>query len=200
MIKNTIENLEANGFEVIYLKNKNNLIESLKEYFKENCTVGLGGSETVSSTGLLKWLINQKTLNLLNQYEAGISMEENFNRRRAGMLSDVYVTGCNAITEAGYLVNVDGSGNRVASQIFGPKKVLMLVGTNKIVKDTEAAFERIDTIAAAKNVKRLNRKANDLGKPGKYNKDNIQNVFCVIKRSFEKGRTIVVLLDGEYGY
>ncbi len=99
-----------------------------KTYIKDGLKIGLGGSTTVAQIGLLKYLVDYENINLCNQYESGISMEENLKRRREGILSDIYITGCNAITKKGELVNADGSGNRVAAQIFGPKKYFFLLG------------------------------------------------------------------------
>ena len=68
--------------------------------------------------------------------------------RRQQLVSDVFLTSTNALTLDGYLVNVDGTGNRVSAMTFGPKKVLVLTGVNKIVKDTHAALQRIQLIAS----------------------------------------------------
>ena len=126
-------------------------------------------------------------------------MEENIQRRRVGLLADLYVTGCNAITKDGKLVNADGSGNRVAAQIFGPKKVLLIVGTNKIVESVEEGFKRIEEVTAVKNVVRLNAKAVEFGKEPTYTVNNISNKFSVIS-SDTKGRTTIILVKEDLGY
>ncbi|MBE0492505.1 MAG: lactate utilization protein [Sulfurospirillum sp.] len=194
-----IENLEKNGFEVIEVATKEEALEVSKTFVKEGMRVGLGGSTTVLQVGLLDFVINHKGITLFNQYETGISMQENTKRRREGMLSDLFICSSNAISENGELINADGSGNRVAAQIFGPKKVLILVGKNKIVKNIQEGFERIKTVAAAKNIERMNAKAIEMGKEPHYNQDNIGNKFTYINGD-EKGRTTIILIDEELGY
>lgn len=198
-MKTTIENLQNNGFEVLHVKNSEEALHVGKKYIKDGLKIGLGGSTTVSEIGLLDYLVNHKNISLCNQYESGIDMQENTKRRREGILSDLYVAGCNAITKNGELVNADGSGNRVAAQIFGPKKVLLFVGTNKIVDNLEKAFERITNVAAAKNINRMNSKAIKMGKKPRYNQNNIANKFAYINGD-EKGRTTIILIDEELGY
>ncbi len=198
-MQNTISNLEKNGFEVLHVKNSNEALEIAKKYIKDGLKIGLGGSTTVAQIGLLDYLMQRENINLCNQYESGIDMAENLNRRREGILSDLYITGCNAITKKGELVNADGSGNRVAAQIFGPKKVLLFVGVNKIVDDIHAGFKRIREVAAVKNIDRMNKKAIEMGKTPQYNADNIGNKFAFINGD-EKGRTTIILIDEELGY
>lgn len=193
------ENLEKNGFEVIFAKDKNEAFEISKGFIQDGMRVGLGGSTSVAEIGLLGYVTKLENITLFNQYEAGISMEENLRRRREGILSDLYITGCNAITKNGELVNADGSGNRVAAQIFGPKKVLLVAGKNKIVDNLVAGFERIMNVAAVKNIDRMNSKAIEMGKEPRYNLENIGNKFAYINGD-EKGRTTIIIVDEELGY
>lgn len=198
-MQNTIKNLEKNGFEVLYVKDSKEALHVAKAYIKDGLKIGLGGSTTVAETGLLEYLLNHKNISLINHNEAGIDMQENLKRRREGMLSDLYITSCNAVTQNGELVNADGSGNRVASQIFGPKKVLLLVGKNKIVENINAGFERIKNVAAVKNIDRMNKKAISMGKEPRFNGNNIANKFTFINGD-EKGRTTIILIGEELGY
>lgn len=147
-----VKTLESCGYKVHEAKNKKEAFEISKTYIKENMSIGLGGSTSVSQIGLLDYVTSHENINLHNQYEKGISLEENTKRRRDGILSDLYITGTNAITKDGKLVNADGSGNRVAALIFGPKKVLVIVGKNKIVDTLEDGFKRIMEVAAVKNI------------------------------------------------
>jgi L-lactate utilization protein LutB len=198
-MQNTIDKLEKNGFEVLHVESSKKALEIAKTYIKDGLKIGLGGSETVLQVGLLDYLVKHKNIDLCNQYESGIDMEENMERRRQGILSDLYITGCNAITKQGELANVDGSGNRVAAQIFGPKKVLILAGINKIVEDLEAGFRRIDEVAIPKNLERVNKKSIEMGKEPQYTSDNMANKFSYINGD-KKGRTTIILIDEELGY
>jgi len=193
------ENLEKNRFSVYFVQDSFEALELAKTFFKDISSVGLGGSTSVTQIGLLDYILEQKNLAVFNQYEKGIDMSENLNRRRKGLLADLYVTGCNAITKNGELVNADGSGNRVAAQIFGPKKVLLIVGKNKIVPTLQDGFDRITNIAAVKNINRMNNKAKEMGKEPKYNLENIANKFAYINGDIE-GRTHIIIVNEELGF
>ena len=198
-INTTITYLIQNGFEVIRVATASEALEKAKSLVHDGLHIGLGGSTTVAQIGLLDWLQSLKSITLSNQYEPGITPEENYKRRRQGLLSDLYITGCNAITEAGELVNVDGDGNRVAAQIFGPRKVLLIVSTNKIVPDRNAAFDRIRTFVAPRNIERMNTKALSLGKEPRWNAENIANKYAWID-SDKPGRTTIILVDEPLGF
>lgn len=198
-MREIMSNLHKNGFETIEVQNAAQALEVAKSFVKPNISVGLGGSTTVSQIGLLEWLIKNREIELFNQYEQGIDMEENFQRRRKGLLSDLYITSSNAVTIEGELVNVDGDGNRVAAQIFGPKKVLLIVSKNKIVKSIDEGFKRIKNRVIPKNVKRMNDKLLSMGKEPHYNADNIANKYAVINGD-KPGRTTIIFVDEELGF
>jgi len=199
LMKNTIKNLEKNRFTVHHVATGQETFDLVKTFVTPGLSVGMGGSTTVAQLGLLSWLQANDTINLYNQYEEGISREEAFERRRQGLLSDLYITGCNAITEAGELVNVDGDGNRVAAQIFGPRRVLLIASTNKIVSDVDAAFERIRTVAVPQNIERMNAKAIAMGKEPRWGPENIGTKFVTITKD-KPGRTTIILVDEPLGF
>ncbi len=192
--------LKSCGYDAYFVKDKAEALSLAKSYIKPNMSVGLGGSESVKEIGLLDFLLENKEITLNNQYEAGISMEENIKRRKQGIISDIFVTSTNAITKDGKLVNADGSGNRVAALSYGPTNVLLIVGINKIVDSLEDGFKRVMDVAATKNIDRMNKKAISFGKEPKYNLDNIARKFSWIKADDEKGRIIIILVDEELGY
>ncbi len=187
------------GYDAHFVKTKEEALELSKTYIKSGMSVGLGGSVSVQEIGLLDFLLNKNDITLFNQYEDGISMDENIHRRRQGLVSDIFVTSTNAITKDGKLVNADGSGNRVAAFSYGPKNVLVIVGVNKIVEDVEAGFKRVMEVAAIKNIDRMNKKAISFGKEPKHNIDNIANKFSWVKAD-DKDRIIIILVDEELGY
>ncbi len=194
-----INTLESCGYKVHSAKDKNEALEISKSYIQSSMSIGLGGSTSVQEIGLLDYITSKEDITLYNQYEKGISMEENTNRRRQGMLTDLFVTGTNALTKDGKLVNADGSGNRVAAMIFGPKNVLVIVGKNKIVNTLEDGFARVMDVSAVKNINRMNNKAIEMGKEPRHNLDNIANKFSYIKAD-EKNRIILVLVDKDLGF
>ena len=195
-----IETLKSCGYDANFVKTKEEAFELAKTYIKPNMSVGLGGSESVKEIGLLEYLLNKKDITLFNQYEDGISMDENIKRRKQGLVSDIFVTSTNALSKDGKLINADGSGNRVAAFSYGPTNVLVIVGINKIVENVEAGFKRVMEVAAVKNISRINNKAIEMGKEPKYNLDNIANKFSWVKADDIKDRIIIVLVDEELGY
>lgn len=195
-----LETLKSCGYDAHFVKNKEDALTLAKTFIKPNMSVGLGGSVSVQQIGLLDYLLNKKDIVLHNQYEAGISMEENIERRRQGLVSDVFVTSTNAISKDGKLINADGSGNRVAAFSYGPKKVLVIVGINKIVETLEDGFKRVMEVSAVKNIERINNIAIKMGKEPRYNLENIANKFSWVKADEDKGRITIILVDEELGY
>ncbi|MDR0580218.1 MAG: lactate utilization protein [Campylobacteraceae bacterium] len=193
------ENALKNGIEVLFVQTKQEALEKAKEYIKPGISVGLGGSVSVEEIGFLEYLISRKDITLHNQYEDGISKEENLKRRKTGLIADIYITSTNALTKNGWLVNYDGAGNRVAAQIFGPDKLLLIVGVNKIVNDTQEAIARIGEIAAVKNAERINEKALKFGKEADVTAQSISNKFTIIKKD-TPGRISVILVNEPLGY
>ncbi len=166
-------------------------------------TVSYGGSMTMKSAGLHDTLLQQENIEVIRPDEPGLSMEDKIERRRQGLLVDFYISGTNAITENGHLVNLDMIGNRVAAITFGPKNVVILVGRNKIVPDLEAAIYRIKEYASPVNAMRLDCKTpcvktshcEDCKSPGR-----ICNSWVITEKSFPKGRINVVLINEELGF
>ncbi|WP_026804751.1 lactate utilization protein [Aliarcobacter lanthieri] len=199
-MKEFLNILKSCGYDANFVKNKEEALFLAQNYIKPNMSVGLGGSMSVQEIGLLDFLVNNKNITLYNQYEAGISMDENIKRRKLGLISDIFITSTNAITKDGKLVNADGSGNRVAALCYGPTNVLLIIGKNKIVDTLEDGFKRVMDVAAVKNIDRMNKKSISFGKEPKYNLDNIANKFTWLKADDDKGRIIIILVNEDLGY
>jgi hypothetical protein len=198
-MESLINAFKKNGMELVCVSTKEEALDIAKSFILPQMSVGLGGSTTVAQIGLLEYVTSLNDITLFNQYEKGITMEENTKRRREGMLSDLYICGTNALTKNGELVNADGSGNRVAAQIFGPKKMLIVTGRNKIVENVEEGFKRICEIAAPKNVERMNNTAQAMGKAPTHSMDNIANKWAYIDGDVV-GRTTIILVDEDLGF
>jgi L-lactate utilization protein LutB len=140
---------------------------------------------------------------VLDRYKEGLTPAEMKEIFRKSFSADVYLTGSNAVTENGELYNVDGNGNRVAAMLYGPDKVIVIVGVNKIVKDVEQAVKRVKGTAAPANNVRLN-KANPCTKVGQCmdckSEGRICNEYTLIKRQGVKGRIHVIIVNKELGY
>jgi L-lactate utilization protein LutB len=151
-----VKALEKNNFQAYYVPNSAAAIEKVISLIPAAATVGVGGSATLKDIGIPQKL-EKDGHEVYDHNKPGLTMEESMSLRRKELLCDVFISGTNAITMDGQLVNTDGSGNRVAAMSFGPKKVIVVVGVNKIVSDLDAAMERIEMYAAPINNKRLDR-------------------------------------------
>ena len=149
-----VKALTGNGFSATYCKTAKEAATAILDQIPNEATVGMGGSWTVGELGLPDELAARGN-KVLNHGKAGLSKEEKNEIRRQQLTCDVFLTGTNAVTMDGEMINVDGTGNRVAAMIYGPHKVIVVVGINKIVQNLTAAMERIQSIAAPINNKRL---------------------------------------------
>jgi hypothetical protein len=164
------------------------------------------GSESAGGLGLWAAIAAKPGVTLLDPYAQGLTPAEGLEVRRQGLLADVLVTSTNALTLDGRLVNLDGSGNRVAGMIFGPHKVVLLVGMNKVVADLESAIARVRTIAAPANNIRLaglglkNPCIEDGRCHNCRSETRICNAWTIIEGSSVKDRIHVVLVGEDLGY
>jgi L-lactate utilization protein LutB len=202
MIKRTMENLEKNNMEAFYAADEAQALEIAKGFIKEGDTVAVGGSQTLFQTGVIELLRNGK-YDFLDRYAAGLTAEDTKEIFRKSFFADAYFTSSNALTENGELYNVDGNGNRVAAMIYGPDKVIVIVGFNKIVKDIQAAIERNKQIAAPANNVRLSL-SNPCTKVGTCidckSPSRICNNYVTIGRQGNKDRIKVIIVEKELGY
>ncbi len=155
--KRAVEALRSNNFEAEYCATKEEAAERVLSLVPEGASVGFGGSWTVKALGVSEGLARGGHV-LYDHGVPGLTREESLDIRRKQLTCDVFLSGTNAVTLDGKLVNVDGSGNRVAAMIFGPKRVIVVAGANKVVRDLSEAFDRIETEAAPLNNKRLGLK------------------------------------------
>ncbi len=152
-----VEALRQNGFDALYFTSREAAVDHMLSFVSSGMSIGFGGSMTLAELGIAE-RVKQKGAQLAFEltpgaYEDFDSLGRNLKKT---LLTDIYFTGSNAVTLEGALVNIDGGGNRVAAMIYGPNKVIVAVGINKICKDEAAAWERIRMIAAPKNARRLN--------------------------------------------
>jgi L-lactate utilization protein LutB len=198
--------LEANNFEV-YLSDSAAEAESLVLDAiipaTKPASVAWGGSMTVVAAGLYSGLKGRTDIEVLDTFDKKIPAEEMLERRRRALLVDLFITGTNAVTEAGQLVNLDMIGNRIGGITFGPRHVVILVGRNKLVPDLEEAFFRIKNYVAPVNAMRLDMKTpcvktsfcEECKSPNR-----ICNTWTITEKSYPKGRVKVVLINEELGF
>lgn len=201
-IKRTMEALEKNNMKAYYVNEGKGIIEIIESIAKDGDKVAVGGSVTLDQLNLLEYLRNGK-YDFLDRYKEGLERSEVVEIFRQSLLSDVYITSSNAITEDGFLYNVDGNGNRVAAMLYGPNKVIVIVGVNKITKNLDEAIKRNEEIAAPTNAKRLNRKT-PCTKVGYCmnckSEERICKKYTVIKNEGTPNRTHVIIVSKELGY
>lgn len=201
-IVRTIEALGRNNIEAFYAADKEELFELVEKLVPDGCLASFGGSMTLYETGLIDYLRSGK-VNLLDRDKEGLTPAEREKMHRDSFWADVFFTSSNAVTEQGELYNVDAHGNRVAALCFGPNQVIVVVGENKIVANMDEAVERVRTVAAPKNVKRLSR-ATGCAKTGYCIDCRTSQRICTsyVKTSFQSkpDRIKVIILAGSWGY
>jgi len=196
--KKTVEKLEAHDFKAVFVKDKKEAVEEIWKYVNPKQKIGLGGSVTVRELGIVERLEAQGNV-LLNHWKPGLPAEEILQIRKAQMTCDLFLCSANAITLNGEVVNIDGVGNRVNASVFGPGKVIMVAGYNKIVEDVQEAIKRIRNVASPLNAKRLNIDV-PCAKIGKCVDCNSPNRICRAVVIHERRPTltdILVIIVGE---
>lgn len=203
--KETKSALEANNFEVYEAEDLGSAKRIVMEQIIPRTgakSVSWGGSMTFMATGIYDALKNTPGLEVLDTFDKTLTPEQTLELRRRSLLVDLFVTGTNAVTEKGALVNLDMLGNRVGAINFGPRNVVILVGRNKIVPDLEEAIFRIKNHAAPMNAMRLDKKTpcvktsycEECNSP-----ERICNVWTITEKSFPKGRIKVILINQDLG-
>ena len=201
-ILRTINSLEKNNMNGYIVNSKEELIDMIISLTNEGDKVSCGGSMSLVETGVMDHLRSGR-YDFLDRAKEGLSAMDIDRIYRESFFADAYFSSTNAITEGGELYNVDGNGNRVAALLFGPKKVIIVAGVNKIVKNLDEAIKRNREIAAPANAKRLN-KSTPCTKIGYCMDCKISEKICreytLIKSQKDKNRIHVIFLNDSIGY
>ena len=190
-----VKNLTNHGFSVRVFKTQQEAISAISQELSGR-TIGFGGSVTAQEMGLYEALSEKNEV--IWHWEGG--------ELRRAMLADVYLTSVNGAAETGELINIDGTGNRVAAMLYGHEALYIIAGTNKLAPDLPSAMERARNIAAPLNARRLSCKTpcamsepmrcHDCGSP-----DRICNGFVTLARPCGGiGKTHVILIEENLGY
>jgi hypothetical protein len=201
--KDIIKHLERRRMEGSYAATAAQAREEIVSMIPQGGKVFRCGSMTAADMGLWEAISKLTGVELIDPYEAGIPPEEGLDRRRRGMTADVMIASTNAITLDGKLVNLDGMGNRVAAMTFGPKKVILVVGMNKVVPDLESATARVKHYAGPVNAVRVGVNTpcvetglcSDCSSP-----QRICNAWSIIEGHMIKGRIHVKFVGENLGY
>ena len=148
-----VKNLKSRHFDAYYCDNKEEAKKKALELIPEGSVVGWGGCLSAEQIGLVDTMRhgNYRAIDR----DTASSPEERMELMRRCLLSDVFITGANAISMDGQMVNIDGMGNRVSAIVFGPKSVIVVAGMNKVVDTVEDAVVRARTVAAPTNKQRF---------------------------------------------
>ena len=200
--KKVVEKLAAHDFKAIYVKTKDEAAQEILKQITPKQKIGVGGSLTIRELGILEKLKAQGHT-LYDHWKPGLSKEESFEIRKFQMASDLFLSSTNAVTLNGELVNIDGIGNRVNATNFGPGKVILVVGYNKIVENVQEGIERTKNVAAPLNARRLNIDV-PCAKVGKCVDCNSPNRICRVIVIHERKPSLtdifVILVGEELGY
>ena len=197
-----IKNLNRRNMEAFYCATGAAAVEKVSELIADGSTVTWGGTVTVRDLGIPEALKNRGTLEVLDRDLAETPEEKERIYLRA-FTADVYLTSANALSEDGVIVNIDGNGNRVAAITWGPKKVIFVVGLNKVAPTVETALARARSTASPINAQRF-----DIQTPcrtdGVCHNCNSPESICsyvhFLRNSRNKGRHVVVLVGEDLGY
>jgi L-lactate utilization protein LutB len=197
--------LEANNFDVFLAEDAASAKEIVLRQILPGTgakSVARGGSVTLMTSGIYEAIKMTPGLEVLDVFDKTLTPEQVAEARKKSLLADLFITGTNAVTETGILVNLDMTGNRTGAITFGPKNVVILAGRNKIVPDLDEAMFRVKNYAAPANAMRLDKKTpcvktsycEECKSP-----DRICNVWSITEKSFPKGRITVILINQDLG-
>jgi len=205
-LRNLKSSLEANNFEVFQADSaihaKEVVIQEILPKIEAR-SVSWGGSKTLIATGLCEYFRDSDAYEVLDTFDRTISREKMLELRRRALLTDLFLTGTNAVTESGQLVNLDMIGNRIGAITFGPKHVIILLGRNKLTVELDGAMFRVKNYAAPVNTMRLGMKT-PCAKTSICEEcrgpQRICNTWTITEKSFPKGRVKIVLINEDLGF
>ena len=197
-----VKNLKRRNIEAHYCPTAQEAVAKVMELIADGSSVTWGGSMTVRDMGIPQALKDRGNLKVLDR-DVVESPEEKQQMYLRAFTADVYLSSATAISEDGVIVNIDGNGNRVAAITWGPKKVIFIIGLNKVAQDVKAAVARARSIASPINAQRF-----DINTPcqvdGVCHNCNSPESICsyihLLRNSRTAGRHVVVLVGENLGY
>lgn len=195
------ESFKIRNIEVEYFKTLNEVKENILNIIDKECTVGIGHSVTLQKMNITDSLIERG--NIVYDKELGKTKDEIKLLKKKSLITDWYITGSNAVTIDGRIINMDHSGNRVAAITFGPDKVIVVVGKNKIVDNVEEGIKRVRNIACPLNAKRAgyNPPCVEINRcVDCTSKERVCNILSIVEGQADKDRIKLFIVDEECGY
>ncbi len=201
LAEKVIKSLKERHFDAMYFSNIDEARNHVLSSIPKDKTVGFGGSLTLSETGILDALKSGGYC-MIDREKAKTPEERKMIQRKA-LSSDYFLMSANAISEDGVIVNMDGNGNRAAAMVYGPDRVIVICGMNKVAKTVEDAVSRVRNIASPINAQRF-----DISTPCKKTAscanckcaDSICANLVITRLSRPEGRIQVILIGEELGF
>ena len=194
------EALKKRRFEAWYFSKKEDALKHLEGLIPKNHVVSWGGSLTMETLGVQN-LMKEK-YSVIDR-DAAANAEEKNDLMRKALTCDTYLSGVNAISEAGELILIDGVGNRCAAVLYGPKQVIIFAGMNKVVKTLKDAYQRARNIASPKNTQRFPDKNTPCSKTGMCGDCAGQDCLCsyivTVRGTLPAGRIKILLINENLG-
>lgn len=200
-LETLIKNFKLRNIEVSYFDTIKDVKVEMLRIIPADCTIGIGHSSTLQEMNISEILLERG--NIVYDKELGKNKEECKILKKKALITDWYITGSNAISMDGRIVNVDHSGNRVAAISFGPDNVIIVVGINKIVDSLDEAIKRVKNIASPLNAKRagynppcvtLNRCVDCVSK------ERVCNSLSIIEGQSAPNRIKLFVVKDNYGF
>ena len=195
-----VKNLQKRHFDAVYCHTKEEALKQALTWIPEGSTVGWGGAMSAQQIGLMTAL-NNGNYNALDRDKCQTPEERNGIFKKC-LQADVFITGANAISIDGQMVNIDGTGNRVAAIAYGPDSIIVIAGMNKVTDSLDAAITRARTIAAPMNQQRfdLNNPCNVTGSCADCKSETcICNQILITRHCRPIGRIKFILVGEELG-
>ena len=196
-----IKNLKRRHMDAYYCKTAAEAVNKVSELIADGSSVTWGGSMTIRDMGIPQALKSRGTLEVLDR-DVVSDRDEVVKIYERAFTADVYLSSANAISEDGVIVNIDGNGNRVAAITWGPKRVIFIIGINKVAQTVETALQRARSTASPINAARF-----DIQTPcqvdGVCHNCNSSDCICNyvhFLRNSPRGRHTVILVGDEFGY
>ena len=201
MAQTIIRNLKRRHIEGFYCATAQEAVKKVSELIEDGSSVTWGGTMTVRDLGIPDYLRNRGTLQVLDRDLIKTAQEKQDMYLKA-FSADVYLSSANAISEDGVIVNIDGNGNRVAAITWGPKKVIFVIGLNKVAQNVEAALARARSTASPTNAARFDIKTPCQVDGVCHNCNSPESIcnYVHFLRNSPNGRHTVVLVGENLGY
>ena len=198
LAKKTIEGLKSRNMEGFYAASKEEALKIALDLIPEGSSISMGGAMSVHEIGLSEALKNGN-YNFIDR--------DAYEDKRQAMLmaydADFFLASCNAMTDDGILVNIDGNSNRVSAIAQGPKNVIFVVGMNKVCSDVDAAMKRARSVAAPTNAQRFGLNTPCSQKGTCFNCKSPDTICCQIlitRFSRHAGRIKGILVNDDLGF